>query len=83
MYLSRGHPLLDRFNILIRRFIESGLVKKYWSQLNFEVYLRNMTAPKAGYEVRSDIYFVFSLFHQSGVRGSGIRIFVECFSVSG
>jgi hypothetical protein len=44
--------------------MESGLVKKYWSQLNFEVNLRNLAAPKeTGYEVRNDMYLVLSLFH--------------------
>ncbi|KDR12916.1 hypothetical protein L798_12871 [Zootermopsis nevadensis] len=64
LYLSPGHPLLDRFNTLIRRFAESGLVNKYWSQLNFEVYIRNVAVSReTECEACSDVYLVFSLYH--------------------
>jgi hypothetical protein len=62
MYLSQGHPLLDRFNLLLRRSMESGLVAKYWSQLNFKVYLQNVSKV-APCNNCSEMYFALSLFH--------------------
>jgi hypothetical protein len=62
MYLSQGHPLLDRFNLLLGRCMESGLVEKYWSQLNFEVYLQKVSKI-ADCNDCSEMYFVLSLFH--------------------
>jgi hypothetical protein len=62
MYLSQGHPLLDRFNHLLRRSTESGLVERYWSHLNYKVYLQNVH--KAGpCSAHSEMYFALSLFH--------------------
>jgi hypothetical protein len=64
MYLSQGHPLLGRFNTLMRRFVETGLVSKYSSQLNFQVYLRNMNVRnERECEASSNTYLVLSLFH--------------------
>lgn len=62
MYLSQGHPLLGRFNLLLRRSMESGLVAKYWSQLNFKVYLQNISKAAACNDC-SEMYFALSLFH--------------------
>jgi tryptophan-rich sensory protein len=64
MSLTRGHPLFDKFNVIIRRCMETGLVDKYWSELNFNLSLENMGKfRKSGCEVRSNVYFVFSLSH--------------------
>jgi len=64
MYLTKGHPLLDLFNKVIRRCIEAGLVAKYWSDVIFYVHLQHMgTSKEPGCEVCSDMYFVFSLSH--------------------
>jgi hypothetical protein len=64
IYLTKGHPLLDLFNTVIRRCIEAGLVLKYWSDLIFYIHLQNMDKFKeTGCEVCSDMYFVFSLSH--------------------
>jgi hypothetical protein len=62
IYFSQGHPLLHRFNLLLRRSMESGLVEKYWSQLNFKVFLRNVFKAAAR-NACSETYFALSLFH--------------------
>jgi hypothetical protein len=62
MYLSQGHPLLDRFNLILRRSTEAGLVEKYWSHLNYEIYLQNL--PKVtDCNGCSETYFALTLFH--------------------
>jgi hypothetical protein len=64
IYLTKGHPLLDLFNIVIRRCTEAGLGLKYWSDLIFNIHLQNADRFKErGCEVCSDMYFVFSLSH--------------------
>jgi hypothetical protein len=64
MCLTKGHPLLDRFNAVIRRSMETGLVEKYWSELNFNLQLQNLEKFKdTECELCSNMYFVFSLSH--------------------
>jgi hypothetical protein len=64
MSLRKGHPLRDLFNAVIRRSMETGLVEKYWSELNFNLQLQSLEKLEDGNcEVCSDIYFVFSLSH--------------------
>jgi hypothetical protein len=64
MCLTKGHPLLDRFNAVITRCMETGLVEKYWSELNHNLQLENVDKFKDGdCEVCSEMYFVFSLSH--------------------
>jgi hypothetical protein len=64
MCLTKGHPLLDRFNAVIRRSMETGLVQKYWSELNFNLQLQNLEKFKdTECELCSNMYFVFSLSH--------------------
>ena len=33
MLLKKGNPLLDRFNILMRRYLEGGLMERTWTEL--------------------------------------------------
>jgi hypothetical protein len=62
--LTKGHPLLDRFNTVIRRSMETGLVEKYWSELNFNLQLQSLNKSKdTECELCSNMYFVFSLSH--------------------
>jgi hypothetical protein len=64
MCLTKGHPLLDRFNAVIRCCMETGLVEKYWSELNHNLQLQNLDKFRDGdCEVCSKMYFVFSLSH--------------------
>lgn len=64
VYLQKGRPLLDRFSVVIRRCIETGLVGKYWSELNFNPHLQNtgkFETPTC--VVFSNTILVFSLSH--------------------
>jgi hypothetical protein len=64
LYLTKGHPLLDLFNIVITRCTEAGLVAKYWSDVIFYNHLQHVGKSKApSCEVCSGMYFVFSLSH--------------------
>jgi hypothetical protein len=64
MSLTRGHPLFEKFDVIIRRCMETGLVEKYWSELNFNLSLKSLSnLRKPDDEVSSNIYFVFSLSH--------------------
>jgi hypothetical protein len=60
--LKTGFPLLGLFNVVIGRCMQSGLVDKYWSELNFVRQLKRDWKPEENYwEVCDDKYFVFSL----------------------
>jgi hypothetical protein len=64
IYLRLGDPLLDRFNAVIRRCMETGIVGKYWSEFNFNISLQNMGKHKEpDCEICDNMYFVFSLSH--------------------
>jgi hypothetical protein len=58
------HPVIDKFNTVIRRCIESGLGDKYWSDLLFNLTLQNIrNSEESDCQPCSDNYFVFSLSH--------------------
>ncbi|KDR17222.1 hypothetical protein L798_08949 [Zootermopsis nevadensis] len=64
MFARFGFPLRDRFNAIIRRCIESGLVEKYWSELKFEHQFQgDLKFEENNCEFCSNMYFVFSLSH--------------------
>lgn len=64
LLLPKGHPVLDRFNVVIRHSLEAGLGDKYWSDLTFNLTLQNMRKPEASdCQACSNMYFVFSLTH--------------------
>jgi hypothetical protein len=64
MYLTKGHPLLHLFNVVIRRCIEAGLVQKYWTDMIFHIHLQHAVDSKEpSCVVCNDIYFVFTLSH--------------------
>lgn len=69
MYVSKGNPLLDRFNLWIQRVTESGLVKKYWSEFIWNVTVEGLRAPGWDHsdDTESDdsMFFVFTLSHLS------------------
>ncbi|PSN49094.1 hypothetical protein C0J52_13644 [Blattella germanica] len=56
--LSKGHPLLKRFDLLIRRCLEAGFLDRYWSLLK----TRNILANNNMNESKSD-YTVFGVLH--------------------
>jgi hypothetical protein len=58
--LPKGSPLMNQFNICIRRCLEGGLVERYWADLNLQAVLKSK---KGSVEDGSEMYFVFSLAH--------------------
>jgi len=55
---TKGNPLLNQFNKLVRRCMEGGLGIRYWNKVSNEVLLRSRTK---SFEVGSSTYFVFTL----------------------
>jgi hypothetical protein len=58
--LKKGNPLLDRFNILMRRYLEAGLMEKLWTELQHRASLRG--GGRFG-EAAGDKFFAFSFSH--------------------
>jgi hypothetical protein len=59
-----GHPVTERFNVVIRHIFEAGLGDKYWSDLHFNITLQNMReVEESDCQNCSDMYFVFALTH--------------------
>jgi hypothetical protein len=64
MYMQLGSPLLDRFNTIIRRTLEAGLVDNYWTMLKWETRVKGIgNSTHDGSVVDSDSYFALSLSH--------------------
>ncbi|XP_021936627.1 uncharacterized protein LOC110838090 [Zootermopsis nevadensis] len=64
MYLQLGSPLLDRFNTIILRTIDAGLVDRYWTMLKWEYHLKSSgNSTYDGNAGDNDLYFAFSLSH--------------------
>ena len=64
MYLTKGHPPLHLFNVVIRRCMEAGLVLKYWNDMIFLIHLQHAADSKEpSCVVCNDMYFVFTLSH--------------------
>jgi hypothetical protein len=57
---TKGNPLLNQFNKLLRRCIDGGLGLRYWILLNHEALLRGR---RKFHEDGSSMYFVFTLSH--------------------
>jgi hypothetical protein len=57
---KKGNPLLDRFNILMRRYLEAGVVEKLWTELLLRASLKG--AGRIG-EAAVDKFFAFSISH--------------------
>jgi hypothetical protein len=58
--LKKGNPLLDRFNIVMRCYLEAGLLERIWSEL------QHRAALTSGGRVREgavDMFFIFSISH--------------------
>jgi hypothetical protein len=57
---KKGNVLVDRFNILMRRYLEAGLLERLWTELQHRAALRGGGRfRKAG----SDMFFAFSVSH--------------------
>jgi hypothetical protein len=57
---KKGNPLLDRFNILMRRYLEAGLLESLWTELQHRASLR---AEGEFREAAGDMFFAFSVSH--------------------
>jgi hypothetical protein len=65
MYLSKGNPLLDKFNVYIQRSLEGGLGEKYVSEMAWNESLRKRSkSPEQDLDNEDgDTYFIFTIFH--------------------
>ena len=57
---KKGNPLLDRINILMRRYLEAGFLERLWAELQHRASLRGQERFR---EADGDIFFAFSLSH--------------------
>ena len=57
---KKGNPLLDRFNILMRRYLQAGLLEMHWTELQYQASLRVAGRLR---EVGGDVFFAFSVSH--------------------
>ena len=57
---KKGNPLLDRFSILMRRYLEACLLKRLWTELQHRA---SLEVGRRFREAASDIFVVFSLSH--------------------
>ena len=58
--LKKGNPLLYRFNILMRRYLEAGLLEMHWTELQHRASLRGAERLR---EADGDVFFAFSVSH--------------------
>ncbi|PSN33852.1 Ionotropic receptor 735 [Blattella germanica] len=59
MYLTKGDPLLEGFNYIIQKCVESGLTHRYWSILTSKNLLKNYKKVKQD----SGSYTALAFFH--------------------
>jgi hypothetical protein len=57
---KKENPLLDQFNILMRRYLEAGLQERVWTELQHRASLKG--GGRIG-EAAGDIFFPFSVSH--------------------
>ena len=57
---KKGNPLLDRFNIVMRRYLEAGLLERHWTELQHRASLKGADRFT---EAAGDKFFAFSLSH--------------------
>jgi ABC-type amino acid transport substrate-binding protein len=57
---KKGNPLLDRFNILMRRYLEAGLQDRLWTELQHRASLKGGDRFR---EAAGDKFFAFSVSH--------------------
>jgi len=55
-----GNPLLDRFNILMRRYLEAGLLERLWAELQHRAALIGEDRLR---DADGETYFAFSVSH--------------------
>jgi len=57
---KKGNPLLGRFNILMRRYLEAGLLEMHWTELQHRASLKGGGRFT---EAAGDMFFVFTVSH--------------------
>jgi len=57
---KKGNPLLDIFNVLMRRYMEAGLLEMFWEELQHGISLR---AEGRFGESNGGMFFAFSISH--------------------
>jgi len=57
---KKGNPLLDRFNVLMRRYLEAGLLEKFWTEMQHRTSLKG--GGRFG-KSTGDVFFAFSVSH--------------------
>jgi len=60
MLIKRGNPLLDRFNILMRKYVEAGFRDRLWAELK---HLASLRGGGRLVEKACDGFFAFSISH--------------------
>jgi len=60
LLFKKGNPLLDRFNTVMRRYLEAGLLEMLWTELQHRASLRSVG--RLG-EAAGNIFFAFSVSH--------------------
>jgi hypothetical protein len=57
---KKGNPLVDRFNWIMRRYLEAGLLEEQWTDLQ---HLASLTGAGRYREAAGDMFFPFSVSH--------------------
>jgi hypothetical protein len=57
---KKGNPLLERFNVLMRRYLEAGLLEGLWSKLQHRA---SLIGGGRYMETAADMFFAFSVSH--------------------
>jgi hypothetical protein len=60
LLFKKGNPLLDRFNILMRRYLEAGLQESLWTELQHRASLSGAERYRGAVD---DRFFAFSVSH--------------------
>jgi len=56
--LKKGNPLLDRFNVLMRLYLEAGLLERIWAELQHRA---SLSGGESLREADDDIFFAFAI----------------------
>jgi hypothetical protein len=57
---KKGNPVLNRFNFLMRRYLEAGLQERLWTELQHRA---SLNGGRRFREAAGDVFFAFSVSH--------------------
>jgi hypothetical protein len=57
---KKGNPYLDRFNFLMRRYLEAGFPERIWTNMQHRA---SLTGGERLEEAAGDMFFAFSVSH--------------------